>query len=105
MEVVITKQVPPEWKAKRPLETYETTYLYTGLSRYDTKKKVLTQIVKENGRIEYRQTPCPDPIVVSRSYYSELVRVTVYSQSPMVWKEETEQGLYDFFVQQPTQTA
>lgn len=105
MDVKITSFVPKEWVGKKPLETYETRFLYTGFSRYNTEKKTLSQIVrKPTGTITYSESPC-DASVFSRGYATELVRVVVYSASPRVWKEET--GLRDthFFVQQPIQTA
>ena len=101
----MTSFTPKEWVGKKPIETYETRFLYTGFSRYNTEKKTLSQIVRTpTGTVRYTESPC-DASVFSRGYATELARIVVYSASPRVWKEEI--GLHDthFFVQQPTQAA
>jgi hypothetical protein len=105
MNITITRTPPKEWEGKAPIESYETTFLSTGFSRYNTAKQTLSQIVRSStGVLTYTETPC-DATVFSRTYASEDVRVLIYSRSPRVWKEEI--GLDDahYFVQQPTQTA
>lgn len=84
---------------------YETSYIYTGFGRYDTEKKVSARIVEQpNGRWILYETPC-DETVFSRGYHTELVRVTVYSQSPRIWKEELSPHEVYFFEQQAQQPA
>jgi hypothetical protein len=104
MEIKMTSFIPKDWVGKKPMESYETRFLYTGFSRYNTEKKMLSQIVRTpTGTITYSESVC-EANVFPRAYASELARVSVYSVSPRVWKEEV--GLRDihFFVQQPTQT-
>lgn len=103
MNITLTRHVPKEWRTAKPLETYETRFLYTGLSRYNTEKKTLSQLVRGPAGITYTETVC-DATVFPRTYATEMARITVYSNSPRVWKETV--GLDDthFFVQQPTQT-
>lgn len=68
--------------------TYETKYMYIGANRYDTETKTITRITQsKQGNLLFHESPCPVQ-VFSRSYSTELVRVTVYSQSPRIWKEE-----------------
>lgn len=98
MEIQITREIPNEYSQKAG-KTYETKYMYTGYSRYDTVRKVLVQIVEENGRFLYTETPCTDT-VFSRVYAVEHVRVTVYSESPRIWKEELSPGEVFFYRQQ-----
>lgn len=99
MEVRITQQIPPNL---RPLRTYETKYLYTGFSRYDTEAKILSTIkVEDNGKILYSERDYSGSF--SRSYSTELVRVTVYSQNPKMWSEELAPGQLYFFQQIPQQ--
>lgn len=104
MNITMTSYVPKEWVGKKPVETYETRFLYTGFSRYNTEKKTLSLIARSPSGITYTETPC-DATVFPRAYSTESARITVYSVSPKVWKEEV--GLTDthFFVQQPIQTA
>ena len=95
----VSTTVPPEFK-KQKGSTYETTYIYTGFSRYDTHKKTLARItVQPNGAWTFQESPC-DTTVFSRGYHTELVRVTVYSESPRVWKEEISPHEVYFFQQQ-----
>lgn len=79
--------VPSEFQ-KQKGSTYETSFLYTGFSRYDTHKKTLTRItVQPDGVWVMLENPC-ETTVFSRGYHTELVRVTVYSVTPRIWKEE-----------------
>jgi hypothetical protein len=101
----MSSKLPSEWVTKRPIETYDTQFFYIGLSRYDTKKKVLSNIIrKDNGKTVYIETPTNDT-VFARGYISEFATITVYSHSPRVWVEDM--GINDIqaFVQQPTQVA
>ena len=97
MELQITHKVPFEL---RPLRTYETKYLYTGFSRYDTEAKVLSTLtVMGDGKILYSERNYSGSL--SRSYTTELVRVTIYSEKPKMWSEETVPGELYFFQQIP----
>ena len=104
MQVAILSVPPPEWKDKKPIETYETRFLYLGFSRYDTAKETLSNFYRDedSGVIQYTERPHPEACF-SRCYAAEHVRVTIYSLSPRVWKEEAD--AVHFFVQQPQQTA
>lgn len=100
MELQILPNLPPEWSKKLPVETYETRFVYVGFSRYDTEKQTVSQFHRdETGTITYTEHPCSERCL-SRCYATEHVRVTVYSASPRVWKEEADETY--FFVQQPT---
>jgi hypothetical protein len=46
-------RLPSEWATKKPIEKYETQFLYVGLSRYDTVKKTLSSIVRSPGKTVY----------------------------------------------------
>ena len=102
MEVQLVSELPPEYKTQKG-KTYETKYIYTGLRRYDTERKTLAHITgTPEGLIRIEETPCATE-VFSRAYHTELVRVTVYSETPRVWKEELSPHEIYYFVQQLTQ--
>ena len=86
MEVQLTKELPAEWASKKPIEHYETQFLYVGLSRYDTVKKTLSSILREDGKTLYKETDYGGNL--ARCYVTEFATVTVYSKSPRVWKED-----------------
>lgn len=74
--------------------------LYTGFSRYDVERKVLSTIqVDPTGRLLYSER-VHEGRVFSRVYAAEPVRVVVYSESPKVWAEELAPGEIHFFQQQ-----
>jgi hypothetical protein len=105
MRVSLSRRVPEEWTTKKPLESYETQYIYVGFRRYDKLKRCISSIYKnDDGTIEYHMAPYENS-VFARSYSSENVRVNIYSQSPRVWSEELSPHEVFFFVQQPTQAA
>ena len=104
MEVQILERVPDIW-AKKGGVSYETLFLYLGFSRYDTAKKVLSKFTTDADKIYYSERPCTTTNVFSRSYYAEMTTVTVYSESPRIWSEETGPGEVHFFFQQPTQVS
>jgi hypothetical protein len=84
MRVQLLQSVPLHL---RPLRTFETTYLYIGFGRYDTERKTLTKIAEfPDGSWDMTETPF-DASVFPRAYHSELVRVTVLSDSPKIWSE------------------
>jgi hypothetical protein len=86
----------------RPIRTYETKYLYTGLGRYDTEAKKLSNIqISLEGKILYNERDYSGSL--SKSYYTELVRVTIYSESPRMWSEELAPNKLHFFQQIPQQ--
>lgn len=79
-----------------PIRTYETTMIYVGFKfRYDTHKTTISSIEKQpDGTISFVEEHT-DIDVFARGYSSEQVRVTIYSESPRIWVEET--SPYDFF--------
>lgn len=81
-------QLPAEWGSKKPIERYETQFLYVGFSRYDTVKKTLSNIVQTNeGKTLYTERQCDDS-VLAKCYVTEYATVTVYSLNPRVWTED-----------------
>lgn len=92
MQVRLLSSVPP---SLRPLRTYETTYLSIGFGRYDTERKTLTKITEENGLFTVQETPF-EASVIPRAYHAELVRVTIYSDSPRVWSETVDDQTFIF---------
>lgn len=103
MEMTMTNVLPKKWADAKPIESYETQFLYTGFSRYNVAKKSLSQLVrKPDGTLWYSEAPCA-ATVFPRAYASEYARVNVYSVNPRVWTEEVD--TLQCFVQQPTQTA
>ncbi len=95
MEVRLLDAVPPEWTSKKPIETYETRFLYIGFSRYDTTKQVLTKFIRQDdGTINMSEAPHKEAFF-ARCYHTEHARVTVYSLNPRVWTEEVD-GLQCF---------
>lgn len=88
MHVLMTTSLPSEWTTAVPLETYETTFLAIGFSRYDTVKKTLSSFVDEpGGLITYTETP-HDVGSLAKCYVCEYATVTIYSVSPRVWVED-----------------
>lgn len=87
MELRLTTSLPSEWKTKKPLEVYETQFLYVGLSRYNTAKKTLSSFVRRDDTTIYTERPSVDE-QFARCYVTEFATVTVYSHSPRVWKED-----------------
>lgn len=84
MEVVVSLSAPPE--ASKPSSTYETTYVYTGLGRVDTHRKKVILWKRVGDRNFLTELDAPD--ILPRAYYTEHVRVSVYSEQPRIWKEE-----------------
>ena len=76
-----------------PLRVYETTYIYVGFRRYDTALKKLQTIARVDGKYTFSETDYT-PNVLSRGYHTELARVTEYSKSPRIWKEEVKGCVY-----------
>jgi hypothetical protein len=105
MEIHMTSRLPSEWVTKKPIEEYETQFLYVGLSRYDTVKKTLSCIVrKPDGKALYTESPYEGSL--ARCYVSEFATVTIYSLNPRVWLEDL--GINDrhaFVQKQPIQDA
>lgn len=84
------------------MREYETRLLYTGFSRYDVERKVLSTIqVTPEGKLLYTERP-HEGRVFSRVYSAEPIRVIVYSDSPKVWAEEIAPNEVHFFQQQLT---
>lgn len=81
------------------MREYETRFLYTGFSRYDVERKVLSTLkLEEDGQVDYSERP-HEGRVFSRVYATELVRVRVYSETPKVWAEELSPHETHFFQQ------
>lgn len=97
MEVLISREIP---RSLRPLRSYETRYLYTGVQRYDTEAKRLSSI-RQTPQGKYIYTEQDYSGCLSRSYATEFVRVTIYSERPKMWSEEIEPGNLYFFQQIP----
>ena len=105
MEITMTTSLPSKWTAVKPLETYETQFLYVGLSRYNTTKKTLSSIVTTGATTVYTETPYATGSL-ARCYVSEFATVSVYCLSPRVWKEDMGVDGQTVFVQhQATQVA
>jgi hypothetical protein len=103
MEVRLLDAVPPEWTSKKPIDSYETRFLYIGFSRYDTTKQVLTKFIRNaTGTINMSEASHTETFF-ARCYHTENARVTVYSLNPRVWTEEVDR--LQCFVQQPMHTA
>lgn len=98
MEIEVLETIPAQWSTAKPLEEYETTLLYTGFSRFNTVTKVLSTLVRNNGRLFYSETPWESG-VLSRCYASELIRMRIYSKSPAVWAEVVSPDEVHFFQQ------
>lgn len=80
----------------RPLSTYETKYIYTGIGWFNSAKKTLCKLVERDGATFYYEATW-DGSVLSRGYHTELVRVTTYKENPRLWKEETSPHQQHFF--------
>ena len=94
----MTPQLPRPWTSKKPIEQYETQFLYVGLSRYDTTKKTLSSLFRPpEGMTIYTESPYDGSL--ARCYASEFVTVTIYSHSPRVWTETTEANIQTAFVE------
>ncbi len=86
---------PPEL-LPRPISMYETKYIYTGMGWFNSTKKTLCKLVERDGKLFYNEAPW-NGSVLSRGYHTELVRVTLYRESPRLWKEETSPHQQHFF--------
>lgn len=103
MKIQILTTLPDSWMATRPIRTYETRLISLGFRRYDVETKQVSWFLRNpDGTIDYDEAPLDDR-VLSRAYATEQVRITVYSESPRVWVEETSPHERFVFVQQPMQ--
>jgi len=93
MEIEILESVPVSMK---PLQTYETRYIYTGFGKYDVESQVFSRIELRNSVLLYHEHHTSDGCF-SRGYFVENVRVTVYSRSPRIWAEELSPDKVYFF--------
>ena len=74
-------------------------YVYTGYGKFDTERNMLMTMERlPNGHLLMKETR-HDPQVISRAFHSEMVRVTVYSENPRMWKEEISPVEIYFFKQ------
>lgn len=94
MRVRLLPEPPAQLPA--PVSTYETKYIYTGMGWLNSVKKTLCKLVERDGQLFYNEAPWNGSIL-SRGYHTELVRVTMYRESPRLWKEETSPHQQHFF--------
>lgn len=97
MEIKLLPNLP--YNYSKPIKSYETRFVYIGFSKYDAERKVLSNMTEKEGKIyltEYTEVPNVFP----RAYHTELVRVTIYSESPRVWSEELSPFEIYFFQEQ-----
>ena len=106
MEICLSTTLPSKYADMPPLETYETRFIYIGLSRFDVHKKRLSKMITHSKtHICYTESFVAFP-VFTRGYHTEMATVRVYSESPRVWSEELSPGeIHFFFQQQPTQVT
>lgn len=99
MEVRQLSTLPPNLTSKP--RTYETRYLYTGFSKYDTERNTvirMEQLPSGNLMIyELQYTPH----AISRVYHTEHVRVDVYQEKPRIWSETLSPYEVYFFEEKP----
>ena len=87
MEIQMSNSLPAEWANRKPVERYETQFLYVGLSRYDTTKCTLSNFNRtQDGKVVYNESPYKGNL--GRCYVSEFATVSVYSLNPKVWTED-----------------
>jgi hypothetical protein len=103
MKIRIVNEIPEEYANAKPLKTYETQYVYTGFRRYDLVRHVLEEFKETREGIRMKQTPMDPTSVLSRAYAAETIRVTVYSESPRVWKEVLNPFVTHFFLEMQDQ--
>jgi hypothetical protein len=96
MRIEILSEVPPEFANAKPLRTYETQYIYTGFRRYDVERKMLMEFVETIEGTVLKEVPL-EPGVFSRGYSAETVVVSVYSETPRIWKEYLNPHATHFF--------
>jgi len=100
MRITIQSSVPAAYAKQKGL-TYETRYLYTGFGKYNEYEKTLEVIqTNQDGTYSFFSRP-HEADVFSRVYHVETVRITLYSASPRVWKEEVGDAV--FFLQEIVQ--
>ena len=96
MQIEVLSDVPPEFAKAKPLRTYETQYIYTGFRRYDVERSVLMEFVETAEGIILKEVPLA-PGVFSRGYSAEVAVVSVYSETPRIWKEYLNPHVTHFF--------
>lgn len=105
MDVEVFTSVPQAWATCSPIQTYETEYIYTGVSRIDTHaKKIQTLKVLDSGYIRFDERDFQGG-VIPRVYATERVRVTVYAKVPRVWKEDLSPTEVYFYCQCGSRTS
>ncbi len=86
MEARLHKKLPTQYTSLVPT-TYETQFLYTGMSRVDKTMSTLTTCqLLDNGNFFITEHPY-EIGVLSRVYHVEHVRIDIYSKEPKVWSE------------------
>lgn len=89
--------MPAEYQVQQG-STYETVYVYTGLAKVDTVRKKVYVLTRDGDKHILTMRDLTEDIL-SRAYHAERVRVTVYSETPRVWKEEHSPNEIYFFKQ------
>lgn len=103
MKIRIINGIPDEYAKSKPIKTYETQYVYTGFRRYDVNRHVLEEFKETRNGITMTQTPMKPDVVLSRAYATETIQVTLYSESPRVWKEVLNPFVTHFFLEMQDQ--
>jgi hypothetical protein len=100
MMIKIYDSEPPVIAGKKPIQVYETRYVYTGFRRYDVYRKVLAEFVETVNGLIMKEMPM-ELDVFSRGYSVENATVSVYSESPRIWKEVMNPFVTHYFVEEP----
>jgi len=96
MRIAIKDKVPEKYESQKG-KTYETRFIYTGLGRYNEHIQCMEWIeVHPDGSHSF-SIKSYTLEVLSRAYHVEHARVTVYSESPRVWKEEIGSDCFFFY--------
>lgn len=100
MEIQISDGIPSTYQKRKPIRSYDTVFLYTGISRYNTAMKTLSNFELKDNKVIYKESPY-EGTVFSRSYNAEPVRMIIYSDEPKIWAEELSPFHTHFFQQIP----
>jgi len=86
MKLHVTQTMPTAYTSRKGV-TYETRYLYTGFGRYNEFEKTLEVLQVEPDQTYSFFTRPYQAEVMSRVYHVEPITLTLYSESPRVWRE------------------
>lgn len=96
MRIAIKDKVPEKYESQKG-KTYETRFIYTGLGRYNEHIQCMEWIEVDPDGSHSFSIKSYTLEVLSRAYHVEHARVTVYSESPRVWKEEIGSDCFFFY--------